>query len=60
MESTIKRLKLKEWTENDIYKNYLHGKSMDESNFGEEVDNFEINNRVEYLTKLTETYLDCW
>ena len=60
MQTCINKLKLREWTENDIYTTYLDGKSVEEKTYGDKIKNEEINNRVEYLKKLTEIYIDCW
>ena len=58
METLINNLKLKGINEDDIYKSYLDGKNLE--NGEEEISQQQIEVRVEYLTKMTETYLDLW
>ena len=58
--NTINIAKLYGKAEDEIYKQFFDGKSIEVENFGDTVSNIVIEARIKYLTKLTEDYLSKW
>ena len=58
MITQINNLKLKGLDEDSIYRRYLDGKNLE--NGDEEASEQEIKDRVNYLKRMTDNYLDLW